>query len=721
MMAEEQSAKTEQNWTPFPQPGWACEESQAVDAMFDSALRLQQDGRPAEAARLYEQILRINPRHADSLHLLGMVAWQAQRADVAIGLIGRAISINGRSAIYHSNLGTIVQAQGRLVEAKICYQRALELDPQLAEVQMNLALLEMIAGHVEEAIVGFRRAAELKPTLAEAWTNLGNALQSKGQLEEAEEDFLRSLALKPDLAETHYNLGNVYQDQKRYGEAVKAYQQAIQLRPGLAQAWTNLGNVHHKLEHLDEAVRCERRAIEINPLLVEAHYNLGNVLAHQKKNDEAAAAFEQALRLNPALTKAHNNLGNVYRGMERLEEAVAQYRQIPSGDPEFGGAYNNMGLALLSLGLYDEAEQAVRQTLSFAPTLSEAWCNLGVVFHAQNRLDEAMECYLRAQRLKPDLAKVRMNVGLIYLVRGQLEEGWKYYEWRWQNAPMVERGFPQPMWRGEPLEGARILLHAEQGYGDTMQFMRYAPMVAAAGGTVILEVQERAVRMAQELEGVTEVVQAGDPLPPFDWHVPLLSLPTAFGTTLETIPNRTPYLHVPEAARQKLADGLIWPSTGLRVGLAWAGNPTYRHDRYRFRSIDLAQFASLFELEDVHFYSLQLGPETAQLAKAPGPIVDLARLTSDMADTAAAIERMDLVISVDTSVAHLAGGLAVPTWVPLPKTPDWRWLLDREDSPWYPEMRLFRQPEAGDWATVLGRMRTELEALVENRKSASRD
>lgn len=720
MMANEQNQQTGKNWISFPQPGWAAEQTQTIEALFSGALRLQQDGRLLEAAHLYEQILRINPRHADSLHLLGMIAWKARKTELALGLIGRAIAINGNAACYHLNLGTIVQAQGKLAEAKACYLHALELDSQLPEAHMNLALLEMLDGNLDKAIEGFRSAATHKPSLAEAWSNLGSACQSKGLLAEAEEDLLRALALKPTLAEAHYNLGNLYQTQEKFDEAIRAYEQAIKAQPRLSQAWTNLGNIYQKQNRLDDAAHCQRRALEINPLFVEAHYNLGNVLALQHKDEEAAVELGAALRLNPNLTKARNNLGNVYRTLERPAESIEQYQKIPKGDPEFAGAYNNMGLAMLSLGRHDEAEKAIRETLDLIPDRSEAWCNLGVVYHAANRLDEAMECYQKALALKPDLAKVRMNVGLIHLVRGEFEEGWKYYEWRWQNAPMIDRGFPQPQWRGEPLNGARILLHAEQGYGDTMQFIRYAPMVAQAGGTVILEVQGRAERLAREVEGVAEVVKTGDPLPPFDWHVPLLSLPTAFGTTLDTIPNHTPYLRVPAEAREKIDAAIDWPTDGLRVGLVWAGNPTFRNDRFRFRSIDLSALSPLLGIDGAHFYSLQIGPEAAQLSAAPVPITDLAPLTADLADTAAAIEKLDLVISVDTAVAHLAGALDIPTWVLMPFTPDWRWLLDREDTPWYKKMRLFRQQKPGEWALPIDRARSALAALLEEQMAVAR-
>lgn len=687
---------------PPPQP------APQVEVMFQNAFHLQQSGRLQEAMHIYEQILKIDPRHADSLHLLGMILWSANRPDVAKQLICRAIEIHRTSAPYYSNLGTILQAEGHLQEAASCYRRALVFDPQLAEVHLNLGLLEQIGGKLDEAIAAFERAAQLKPELAEAWSNLGNALQQKGSTVEAEAHFRKAVKLKPAFAEAWYNLANVLRDQGNLEEAAELYVRAVTLKPNLEQAWSNLGNLRLQQMRLEEAEACQRRAIELEPGSADAQYNLGNALAEQKKNEAAAIAYEEALRLNPQLTKARNNLGSVYRLLEQPQKAVEQFALIPKGDPEWAGAYNNMGLALLTLGRHDDAETAIRETLALEPDLAEAWCNLGVVFHAQNRLTEAMECYRKAQSFKPDLSRVRMNIGLIELVRGEFEAGWKNYEWRWENAPLIDRGFTQPQWRGEPLKGARILLHAEQGYGDTLQFCRYIPMVAAAGGTVIFETQARVVRLCQQLAGVSEVVRYGDPLPEFDWHCPLLSLPTAFSTRLDNVPDAMPYLKAPAEARQKMT-AVDWPADQLKVGLLWAGNPSFLNDLFRFRSVPLSQFAPLFGVEGVRFYSLQIGKEMGQLLHAPGPLVDLSALTSDMADTAAAIEQMDLVISVDTSVAHLAGGLNKPTWVLIPNTPDWRWLLDREDTPWYPTMRLFRQPDPGNWTAVIARLRSELE------------
>jgi hypothetical protein len=306
-----------------------------------------------------------------------------------------------------------------------------------------------------------------------------------------------------------------------------------------------------------------------------------------------------------------------------------------------------------------------------------------------------------------------MNKSLLELLQGDYASGWRNYEVRWKVYK--SRLFAQPLWSGQPLGGARILLHAEQGLGDSLQFLRYVPKVIDTGGAVVLDVPVNLHRIAALIPGITTLASAGTPLPAFDFHSPLLSLPLAFGTTLETIPAQVPYLAVPAEALKKAA-ALSWPAHGLRVGLAWSGNPS--HPKNRLRSIPLELLAPIFKLQGVHFYSLQMGPAAGELKKVQAAITDLAPHACDMADTAAQIAQMDLIISIDTSIAHLAGALGKPLWVLLTRLPDWRWLLDREDSPWYPTARLFRQKNSGDWQPVIERLRTALEELAVQELSA---
>jgi hypothetical protein len=352
---------------------------------------------------------------------------------------------------------------------------------------------------------------------------------------------------------------------------------------------------------------------------------------------------------------------------------------VSAVDPLHDKAWNNISLSMFSLGRHDEAIAAVETALAVNPNCAEAYCNFGLVLHAQNNNDRALDYYNRALSLDPSMVNARLNSGLIELASGDFALGWPKYELRWETASFRKRESLKPQWCGQPLHGATILLHAEQGLGDTIQSLRSIPLVEAAGGRVVLEVPKRLRRLAAEVPGVAELLSAGESLPPFDFHCPLQSLPLAFGTTLETIPAEVPYLLVPEEARKKL-EGIPWPTRGLRVGVVWAGKPTFFNDRFRYRSIPLSLLEPLFRLDNVQLFSLQVG------------------------DAAAQITHLDLVISVDTSVAHLTGALGIPTFVLLPFTPDRRWMHKREDSPWYPTMRLFRQPEPGVWEPVIDKV-----------------
>jgi Glycosyltransferase family 9 (heptosyltransferase) len=324
----------------------------------------------------------------------------------------------------------------------------------------------------------------------------------------------------------------------------------------------------------------------------------------------------------------------------------------------------------------------------------------------QGRLAAARAHYDRAIELEPASADARWNRCLLDLLEGNLAAGWKQYEVRYQRRQSAPRGFPGPLWRGEPLNGATILLHSEQGLGDTLQFLRYVPRVQASGGVVILDVQGPARRLAAELPGVTVRADLEEDMSAYAWQCPLMGLPHAFGTTLESIPCDVPYLQVPEAAAHAAAE-LSWPSDRLRVGILSSGNPDHMEDRYR--SIPLAMWGPLLGLEGVRFFSLQFGP-SARFAETAG-VEDLGSAIQDLSDTAALMTHLDLVITVDTSVAHLAGALGRPVWLLVPFAPDWRWLLERTDSPWYPTMRLFRQPAVLAWAPVLERVKSELGAL----------
>lgn len=614
----------------------------AAGEILTQAFSHHRAGDLQRAAQLYRQVLDADPRHADALHLLGVVAYQAGRPDEALSLLKRAVAANPTNAAYHSNTGLALQALGRLAEA---------------------------ADH-------YRRALALRPDYAAAVGNLGTVLRLQGNLQEAEASFREAVRLAGNQAGAHANLGDVLLAQGRFHEAVAALRQAIAFDPRHAAARFGLGEALRRLGHFAEAEACSRELIRVQPNFAGAYNSLATCLREQRRWPEAAAAYGEALRLNPQFAEAHNNLGCVFHDLGELDQAVASFHEALRLSPTFAPASKNLGLALRDLG----------------------------------RLDEALVQYDRAVELSPHDGEAHAGRAAIWLLRGDFARGWAEYERRRASHP-----FTQPCWDGSPLSGKTVLLYADEGLGDTLQFVRYAKLVARRGGRIILECQEVLHPLLSRCEGIHRLVAPAGELHAFDFHAPLLSLPLVFGTTLETVPADIPYLFADEALVARWRDRLAGVS-GFRIAINWCGRATNPVER--FRSIPLAHFAAVAAVEDVRLISVQKGAAAEELGSVADhwPVTHLGGELDEtggaFTDTAAVLKNVDLVITSDTAVAHLAGGLGVPVWVGLWATPEWRWLLDREDSPWYPTMRLFRQRQPGDWAEVMGRMAAELARLA---------
>lgn len=499
--------------------------------------------------------------------------------------------------------------------------------------------------------------------------------------------------------------------------AVQRYKAVLRRDPRNADALHLLGVAHHQREDHQRAVTLIRKAITIRGREPAFHSTHGTVLLALGRTEAAAESFRCALEIDPEHVDALNNLGNVL--MRRGEAAAAEgcYRRALAARPGNALACNNLGSALRAQGRLDEAAAAYRSALEARPRYSSALSNLGRVLHEKGRYDDALECYDRAVAVDPEFAEARANRATLLLQLGHFAEGWEDYEWRWRTAGFTtpRRDFDRPAWDGSELGGRTILLHAEQGLGSAIQFVRYAALVAARGGRVVLECARPLARLFSALQAlpdpaVAHLVIKGEPLPAFDVHAPLMSLPRLLGTRLETIPATIPYLFAEDALAAKAQDRLA-PYSGTKIGLAWAGNPHHHNDRNR--SMPAAALAPLLALEGVMAFSLQVGDAAADLATLPaGSMIDLAPDLREFADTAAIIAQLDLVISVDTAVAHLAGALGRPVWMLVPYVSEWRWLTEREDTPWYPTMRLFRQQAPGDWDEVVRRVRDRLAAMV---------
>lgn len=607
-------------------------------------------------------------------------------------------------------LGGAIDAHkaGRLDEAKQLYLEVLAIDVRHAKSLYGLGLIAHQAGGLDAAAKMMQRAIEVNPRESAYHRSLGAVLKEQRRFDEALAVYGVALSLKSEDEEAHYNLAEILREQGKLQDAERHYRRALELNPACSATYQNLGIVLRRLGRLEEAATSFARALELEPDNVAALNNVGNLLLNSGKAEGARAAFERVVQLAPELAEARNGLGAALQDLGDLDGAEASYREALRLKPELAEARCNLGNLAKRRGQLDTAKLHYEQAAALNPGLVEARSNLGLIAQSQGKLAEAREHFDRAIALDPGSADAPWNLCLLDLLEGKLETGWKDYEIRYARPQSAPRRFPGPLWRGESLNGARILLHSEQGLGDTLQFLRYVPLVQAAGGAVILDVQAPVRRLAEGMAGVTLRAE-DDAMPEYAWQCPLMGLPLAFGTTLATVPREVPYLTVPQPVLEA-ANVLEWPQDALRVGLVWSGNPEHKEDRYR--SVSLAQLEPVLRVKGVRFFSLQLGTPATQQSEMGSPITDLGGAIQDFADTAALVTHLDLVITVDTAVAHLAGALAKPVWVLLPFAPDWRWLTERADSPWYPTMRLFRPPAILAWEPVLGRVRRELEEMV---------
>jgi tetratricopeptide (TPR) repeat protein len=676
----------------------------SIRELLANGLRAHQAGRLSEAKQWYRQILQADSNQAEAHHLLGVAANQSGRHAEAIASIERAIELNPREAVYRANLGVSYEAAGRPAEAVASYQEALRLQPDYAE----------------------------------AHNNLGNALSTQGKLEVAIEHYRRALQLQPDFTEAHNGIGNALVGIGSSEEAVMHFEHALKQRQDYPEGHTGLGNALLSLGKLDEAVKHFGRALQLRPNFAEAHCNLGNALLVQDKTPEAVISYRNALRLRPRFAEACNSLGIALQRQEKLDEAFA----------------------------------CIQNALQFKPHYSEAYTNLGNVQRDLGRFEEALASYEQALKLEPDLAETHHNRALLWLLQGNWSSGWPEYEWRLRTKGLSRFAPEEKRWDGSPLQERTLVVTAEQGLGDTLQFIRYVPLVQRQRGRIILQCQPPLRQLLTECWGMADIVTLDSPAPRFDVWAPLQSLPNILGTASK-VPAKIPYLQArPDLVRgwERKMSGVRCPVSGVRngfldsglrapdsghssdtglrtpdsgrilVGVAWQGRTAYREDRRR--SVPLACFARLALVPGVRLVSLQKKSDVrcpvSDVGRVSGvrcpesgvqeSVFDSGRRTPDSGhswtvfdlgdeldrasgafmDTAAVMKNLNLVICSDSAIAHLAGALGVAVWVAVPVVPDWRWQLQRTDSPWYPSMRLFRQTKAGTWDDVFDRMAEEL-------------
>jgi tetratricopeptide (TPR) repeat protein len=693
---------------------------------------------------------------------LGVALAGLKRLDEAVACFERAAQLDPCQADAQYNWGNALRILERLDEAVAKYRAALAIAPGSPEVHYNLANALRDLGRLKEAVAAYREALRLRPAYLKAANNLGNVLREQGKLEEAAEVYRGALRLRPDYAEGHHNLGVTLSELANVsgtlrvplaGKGDRHRGGGVSACPGPGSAAEPVrfsDNQHAEQPHTDqrhtecagynfrnEAIAHFRAALRINPALLAARNSLGKALTEQGRLDEAASVLRSAQDLGQQSVESQLRLAERLRQAGRYDEAAACIQSVIEAHADLAAAHNNLGLVWASQQDFPRAAACYQEAIRIKPDFAEAQNNLAVALLNAGQRAAGQAAVDAALRTKPDFAVAHLNRAVAWLQAGDFQRGWHEFEWRRLCEPYRVTPLPAPLWDGSRRAGRCVLLHAEQGIGDTLQFVRYAPLVKERCGTVLLQCQQSLVPLLGRSASIDRLLVRGEALPEYHAQAPLMSLPAILGTAPATIPGGVPYIsadpELVQAWRGRLAG-----RAGFKVGISWQGNPKYAADRQR--SIPLRHFLPLARLEGVALFSLQRGFGAEQLAAlnaekgtgpicrhgpsgaqhkldlSPFPVVDFGpdfdTAAGAFMDTAAVMRNLDLVVTSDTAIAHLAGAMGVPVWVALGSFADWRWLDDREDSPWYPTMRLFRQRRPGDWPGVFEAVAAELARVV---------
>jgi len=602
---------------------------------------------------------------------------------------------------------------GQLAQAEPLYRQVLQLDSRHAPALHLLGVLAHQIGRNDAAIPLIRQAIGINDRQPAFYSNLGEAYRASRRYAEAQACYQKALQLSPGFVAAHHNLGMLLHSTGQLAEAKAHYETAIRLQPNHVEAHNSLGNLLRSQGRLSEAVASYRAALQFRPQYAEALNNLGAVQVDLKQFAEAIEVLELSRQLQGGSAETHHNLGNAYKGLRQRDKAIECFQEALRIRPDFVEPRINWGMALQEQGDFAEAIECFQNVLARNPAQVDALNDLGLVYQQQNSFAKARECFENALRLQPDYAPARHSMGVLSLLQGDYERGWAECEWR--KAALKDYHPPQPAWDGSPLPHGTILMVAEGGLGDTWQFIRYVSLVQERVGTVMLMVHPATVPLLRA-SGLTNVLTAKSVVPPCDVHVLFMSLPYIFNTRIDTIPSHVPYISpdagLVEVWRQRLAR-----FEGFKIGINWQGNPAFASDA--LRSVPLINFAPLAKVPDVQLISLQQQFGLEQLPSAREQFTihelgeDVDKAAGAFMDTAAIMKNLDLIITSDTATAHLAGALGVPTWVAISDAPEWRWMIERDDSPWYPTMKLFRQPVLKDWLGAFINMARDLPGEIE--------
>lgn len=752
-----------------------------VAASFREAMAHYRASRLPAAELACRRALSLEPAHAESLHLLGIIALQSGHAAAAEELIRRAVARDPDNADFHSNLGNALISLGRIDDALASFQKAVVLNPNFVNAHFNLAGAFNMRGRRAEAIASYRRvlalspihasahqilatllvetgsiseaaallktAVQINPDFAEAWNSLGSVLffQDAKHADEAIACCEKALALSPSMAHAHYNRASILQRSGRTKESIDGFERLLQIDPRHVDGLNNLGAAYLTLGQADRAKSCFEKVLEIQPRHAGAHGNLAAIFRKAGRLDEAADFFRRAIAISPELIDAHLGLGLTLIDQFRLDDAIACFQAAVARHPESPDLLNALGVSLAEKRRYEEAKTALVQSLHLRPDNPEVMLNLagvlisthelqaaesllhrvleinpgnagvynhlGLIAKSRGEFEAGIAHFRHSLKLNPEQPDVRANLGMSLMQLGDFTEGWREYHWRFkiQNAHNPPRTFSQPQWMGEDIAGKTLLLHAEQGLGDTLQFARFVPLAAARGAHLILECQPALLRLLKQSIAFPDLkfIAKGDQLPVFDYRCSLMDLPMALRTTLETIPGNVPFLTADSTDFANWAKFIDSKKRAFNVGLVWAGNPQHQNDRNRSLPIQALK-PVLLGSPDIAFFSLLKRDKIPVEIPSEMELILPPRELSDFADTAGLIAHMDLIVTVDTAVAHLAGGMGKPVWILVPFISDWRWFVGRNDSPWYPSARLFRQKKSGDWSSVIEQLAKEM-------------
>lgn len=691
---------------------------------------LHEQGNLDDAQQCYMQVLHEHPQHQTALHLFGITLYQQTRYVESDFVLQQAQTLAPDDSALLSDRGLVLLAKADFLAATACFEQAIKIDATMSAAWNNLGVAYQHLQRFDEAIQCWQRVLSLTPTHRDTLINFGNLLLEQGRNADALDVFGQLLQHHPHVSISWRVTAKALTQAGLNEQALHYIQQALQLSPDCADCLTEQGAILRQLSRYDAALVCYQHVAYIEPNNADADNNCGVILDDLKRHDEAQHYYQQALQKQPQHTDALFNFAVNLEKRGLWERARLHYQQLTQQQPQHVNAWHGLAGLLLKQRRLNDALGCYRRALMLSPNNAELWHDCAIVLRDMQRhwlalsclwraiqlrphyanamnthgmmlyelrqFDDAQADFKRARELAPELSETYLNQAYCHLMQGQMLLGWQLYEWRqlWLHENAKPRQWTQPQWRGEPfLAGQTILLHAEQGYGDTIQFCRYASLVAQRGAQVILEVPAALHRLLSRLPHIERLIVRGDNLPDHDWQCPLMSLPLAFATTLNAIPHAAGYLSEPNKAPSK-------PHQRPQIGFAWAGNAMHHNDRAR--SMPLAMFKPLLSVLSADYVCLQHPlPAHIQHAIAATHVRFLPETIDDFAATAAIVAELDLVITVDTAVAHLAGAMGKEVWILLAYNNDWRWLTERADSPWYDSARLFRQSTLGDWQSVV--------------------